>query len=133
MEGAVLWDSISQLDFYLTEDSLFTGFVLQDEPNAGEGGEGYANLYLSEDSTWIVTEDSTLTGLYASGAITDADGKTVTIKDSDGTLYVEGESSLTITVDEYAEEADLTNAGKMTDWADYEAEKPEEWQDAEEE
>lgn len=35
MEGNVIWDSISDLDFYMTGESTLTGAVVQDESNAG--------------------------------------------------------------------------------------------------
>ena len=54
MQGDVIWDSISDLDFYLTEGSSLTGAVVDDESYAGEGGEGYCNVYISADSTWTV-------------------------------------------------------------------------------
>ena len=52
MQGNVIWDSISDLDFYLTEGSSLTGAVVDDETYAGEGGGGYCNIYVSSDSTW---------------------------------------------------------------------------------
>ena len=52
MQGNVIWDSISDLDFYLTDGSSLTGAVVDDESYAGEGGEGYCNVYVSADSTW---------------------------------------------------------------------------------
>ena len=61
MQGDVIWDSISDLDFYLTEGSSLTGAVVDDESYAGEGGEGYCNVYVSADSTWTVTGDSEYT------------------------------------------------------------------------
>ncbi|MFR4301299.1 MAG: hypothetical protein ACLT2R_11525, partial [Blautia faecis] len=63
MQGDVIWDSISDLDFYLTEGSSLTGAVVDDESYAGEGGEGYCNVYISADSTWTVTGDSTVSSL----------------------------------------------------------------------
>ena len=39
MQGDVVWDSISQLDFYMTDGSTLTGAVTDDESNAGEGGD----------------------------------------------------------------------------------------------
>ena len=126
MQGDVVWDSISQLDFYMTDGSTLTGAVTDDESNAGEGGDGYCNLYIAEGCTWTVTEDSTLTSLSNSGTIVDADGNTVTVKGTDGTVYAEGESSYTVTVDSYSDTADLSGASSTTQWADYEVEKPEE-------
>lgn len=125
MEGDVVWDSISQLDFYMTDGSTLTGAVTDDETNAGDGGEGYCNMYIGEGCTWTVTGDSTLTSLSNSGTIVDEDGNTVTVKGSDGTVYVEGTSSYTITVASYSDSADLSGASALTQWSDYEVEKPE--------
>lgn len=126
MEGNVIWDSISDLDFYMTEGSSLTGAVLQDETYAGEGGEGYCNVYVSKDSTWTVTGDSRVTSLANEGTITDGDGKTVTIKGEDGTVYVEGDSACTITTGSYTDTADLSGVTAIDEWSDYETERPSE-------
>lgn len=101
MEGSIIWDSISTLDVSLTNDSVWTGAFVQDESNAGNGGDGYANLSVDSSSTWLVTGDSTLSSLSCAGTIQDAKGNTVTIQGTDGTVYVEGTSSYTITVTSY--------------------------------
>ena len=101
MEGDVIWDSISTLDFTMKGNSSLTGSILNDESNAGNGGDGYCNLTINEGSTWIVTGDSVLTSLTNKGTITDQDGKTVTVKGTDGTIYMEGTGNYTITVDSY--------------------------------
>lgn len=98
MGGDIIWDSISRLDFYLTQGSTLTDAVIQDERYAGSGGEGYTSLYLDSDSKWVVTGDSTLTNLQCGGTIVDTDGNTVSIVGTDGTVYVSGDSSYTITV-----------------------------------
>ena len=126
MEGNVIWDSISDLDFYMTGESMLTGAVTQDESNAGDGGDGYCNLYIGEDATWIVTGDSTVSALHCAGTIEDNEGKTVTVKGTDGTVYVEGDSSYTITVTSYEDSADLSGASTATSWSAYETEKPSE-------
>ena len=126
MEGDVIWDSISKLDFYITDGSSFTGALVNDESWAGDGGDGYANVYISKDSKWVVTGDSTLTNLYNAGSIVDANGKTVTIKDSDGTVYVKGSSKYTITVESYKDSVDLSGASTSDSFADYQVEKPSE-------
>lgn len=110
MEGLVVWDSISTLDFYMTDGSILTGAVTDDESCAGDGGDGYCNLYIDESSKWIVTQDSTLTNLYCAGTIEDATGKTVTVQGADGTVYVKGTSDVTITVDSYSNTADVKGA-----------------------
>lgn len=101
MAGKIIWDSISQLDVSLENNSTWTGSFVQDESNAGNGGDGYANLTIDSSSTWIVDGDSTLSTLTCKGTITDADGNTVTVKGTDGTTYVEGTSDYTITVSSY--------------------------------
>lgn len=126
MEGNVIWDSISDLDFYMTGESMLTGAVTQDESNAGDGGDGYCNLYIGEDATWIVTGDSTVSALHCAGTIEDNEGKTVAVKGTDGTVYVEGDSSYTITVTSYEDSADLSGASTATSWSAYETEKPSE-------
>ena len=72
MTGDVIWDSISQLDLYVLDGSTLTGAVLDDESNAGNGGDGYAALYLDSTSKWVVTGNSTVTSLYNAGTIVDA-------------------------------------------------------------
>lgn len=126
MEGDVIYDSISNLDFYLTNGSVITGAFVDDETYAGEGGDGAANLYIDSDSTWIVTGDSTLTNLQSEGTIQDADAKTVTIKGTDGSVYVEGDSQYTITVEKYNKTADLSGAATGDSFSDHSVEKPEE-------
>ncbi len=118
MIGSVIWDSISELDFYMTDSSTLTGAFVQDESCAGDGGSGHANLYIDETSTWTVNGDSFLTALCNEGTITDANGKTVTIRGIDGTVYVEGASEFTITVSTYDTSADLSGAGTITAFDD---------------
>lgn len=124
MQGDVIWDSISQLDFYMTDGSALQGAFKKDESCAGNGGSGYANLYIAEGSSWTVTGDSEVSALYCAGTIADADGKMVTVKNTDGTVYVQGDSSYTITVKEYKESVDVSGASEAGKWSDYEVEKP---------
>ena len=101
MEGDVVWDSISNLKFKMTEGSILTGGFIQDESCVGNGGSGTADLSIDAESTWIVTKDSQLSSLTNKGTIKDTEGKTVTIKGSDGTVYVQGDSAYTVTVESY--------------------------------
>lgn len=103
MKGSMIWDSISDLDVTMKDGSQWTGVFIKDETNAGDDGDGYANLTIDETSSWIVTGDSELSSLTCNGTIVDEGGKTVTILGSDGTSYVEGTGSYIITVDSYAE------------------------------
>ena len=124
MAGDIIWDSASELDMYMTDGSTLTGAFVNDETYAGDGGDGYSNLYIGEGCTWTVTGDSTLSGLYCAGTITDDGGNSVTIKGTDGTVYVEGSSSYTITVDSYEETVDLSGMPQTTQWEDYQVGKP---------
>jgi len=125
MEGDVIWDKISTLDFYMTQGSTLTGAVTEDTTYSGGEGSGYCNLYIDETSTWIVTGDSTLTSLSCSGMIKDADGNSVSIVGTDGTVYAEGTSPFTITVDTFTDSADMSGASAADSWDSYAAEKPE--------
>ena len=98
MDGDVIWDSISNLSLNLTEGSVLTGAILDDESCAGEGGDGACALTIDATSKWIVTGDSVLTTLSCDGEIVDADGSAVTLAASDGTVLSEGTSAYTVTV-----------------------------------
>lgn len=123
MTGDVIWDSISQLDLYVLDGSTLTGAVLDDESNAGNGGDGYAALYLDSTSKWVVTGDSTVTSLYNAGTIVDASGNTVSVVGTDGTVYVQGTSQYTVTVTSYSTSVDTSAAATADSWSDYEVEK----------
>ena len=125
MEGDILWDSISNLDFYMIQGSTLTGAVIQDESNAGDGGDGTCNISISKDSTWIVTGDSTVTNLYNAGSIVDENGNKVSIVDKDGNTLVKGNSKVTVTVSSYSENSKDSDAGSCGSFSDYEVEKPE--------
>ncbi len=125
MQGGILWDSISQLDFYMTNGSTLTGYFADDETYAGDGGDGYCNVVISKDSTWTVTGDSTITSLSNEGTIVDESGNTVSVVGTDGTVYVEGTGSYTITVDSYNDSADLSGAATADSWSNHEVAKPE--------
>ena len=124
MQGDVVWDSISDLDFYITDNSTLTGAIVDDETYAGNGRDGYCNVYLAEGCTWTVTGDSTVSSIESEGSIVDADGKTVSIVGTDGTTYVEGDSEYTITTGSYSDSVNLTGATSEASWSDYSVEKP---------
>ena len=84
-----------------------------------------ANILLSDvDITY--SGDSEITNLYNEGTIVDADGKTVSIVGTDGTIYVEGTSSYTITVEKYSDSADFSGAAEADSWTNHAVAKPEE-------
>lgn len=123
MVGGVIWDSISQLDFYVLDGSTLTGAVVDDESNAGNGGDGYANVYVDSSSTWVVTGDSTVTNLYCAGVIVDENGAAVTIVGTDGTVYVQGTSNITVTVGSYSTDVDTSGAAVADSFEDYAVDK----------
>ena len=84
-----------------------------------------ANILLSDvDITY--SDDSEITNLYNEGTIVDADGKTISIVGTDGTIYVEGTSSYTITVEKYSDSADFSGAAEADSWTNHAVAKPEE-------
>ena len=123
MEGDIVWDKISTLDFYMTDGSTLKGAVVKDNSNAGNGKGGSCSMYIDSDSTWTVTDNSKVTNLYNAGTIKDASGNTVTIKDTDGTVYVKGTSKYTVTVNNYSTEDKTEKADKISSWSDYKVEK----------
>ena len=123
MEGDIIWDSISLLDFYMLDGSTLTGAVVDDESNAGNGGDGYANLYISADSKWVVTGDSTLSALSCEGSIVDAQGRAVTIKDANGNVLVQGTSNYTVTVENYFTTVDAANVSVSVTFSEYAVDK----------
>ncbi|MCD7750635.1 MAG: hypothetical protein LUI10_02655 [Lachnospiraceae bacterium] len=72
-----------------------------------------------------MTGDSTVTNLYTEGTITDANGNSVSIIGTDGTVYVRGNSSYTITVNSYSTTADFSGASEADSWSNHEVAKPE--------
>ena len=115
MNGDILWDSVSTLDLYLTEGTVLTGAVIDDESCAGDGGSGSSRVVIDETSTWIVTGDSDVTTLECAGTIVDSEGRTVTIANADGSVIVEGDSAWTITVERFSTQADVSGAGAISE------------------
>lgn len=119
MKGDVIWDSISTLDLYLTEGSVLTGAVIDDESCAGDSGSGYARVVIDGSSSWIVTGNSSVIDLECAGTITDAAGNAVTIAGTDGTVYVQGNSEYMITVSSFTTDVNLDDAGAIDSFEDH--------------
>ena len=107
IDGDVIWDSISRVDFEITEGSTFKGAVIDDETAVGDSEDiqatGSCSITIDETSTWVVTGNSTVSDLENAGKIVDANGNTVTIQSVNGKVYVEGTSGYVVTVDFYSE------------------------------
>ena len=120
LDGTVGWDNLSELDLYLTDGSVLTGAVVNDNTfGQTPGGSGYCSIYVDADSDWVCTGDSTVTNLYnAGGAIVDASGKTVSIV-SGGQTVVSGDSDYTITVTGAYETTADTSGATLADAYSY--------------
>ena len=59
------------------------------------------------------------------GSLTDEDGNPVSVIGTDGTVYVEGSSPYTVTVETFSETADLSGASAADSWETYAAGRPE--------
>lgn len=128
MIGDVIWDDISQLDFYMSEGSALRGAVRRDESYAGSDGDGHCNLYIGEGSTWIVTGNSTVSRLSCQGTIVDDEGNPVMVHGKDQALYMQGNSKYTVVVDTFEAQADMSSASQTTQWMDHQVEIPQEMQ-----
>ena len=117
LTGDISVDTISALDLYLTDGTVYTGAVSIADNAYGSTSETPVQIHLDGTSAWILTADSTISALYAENGsqITDVDGRPVSIVSADGTVLAEGSSSITLTVtDTYSEEASGT-ASTATD------------------
>lgn len=102
LEGKILYDSISTLTFNLTNNSVYTGEIIDDESYVGNAvGDSYANVTIDETSKWIVTSDCTINTLVLKGKLVDADGNDVNILDVNGDMIREGNSDISVTVGVY--------------------------------
>ena len=70
-------------------------------PAARDGGNGTCDVTIDALSAWTVTGNSTVSSLICKGSITGADGKSVSIIGTDGTVFVQGEGEYTITTGSY--------------------------------
>jgi hypothetical protein len=99
VSGNVTVDTISSLGLYLLDGTTYTGAVSIEENANGSTVDDPVTVNVSSDSTWVVTDDSTVSNLNvkSGGKVVDADGKSVTIV-AGGQTVVQGESGLTVTV-----------------------------------
>lgn len=101
LKGDIDVDTISSLDFYLLDGSSYTGATtISENTNATESNGSPITMNVSDDSTWTVTKDSTVSNLNVEdgGKIVDANDQTVKIVQADGTVLVDGDSDVTVTV-----------------------------------
>ena len=102
LSGDISVDSISSLDLYFLSGTRYTGQILSTANAEDQNTDTAAStitVNLDQDSTWVMTGDTTVFALNAEdGAqIIDEDGKTVSIV-ADGSTVVKGDSDLMVTV-----------------------------------
>ena len=91
-EGNTVVDSISTLNMYLNDGTLYSGAINTD------GAAGAVYVEISEDSTWKLTGDSYITSLSCDEDAIDLNGFTLYVN---GTAYEEGTSSTGTAVEAY--------------------------------
>ena len=116
MSGNIQADTISQANVYLTDSTTWTGAASIIENDNGSTQDSPVNINVDSTSTWVVTEDSTVSNLTVAdgGKVVDEDGNAVTIV-ADGETVVQGDSDLTVTVNgTYSTDYDSSGAGTLT-------------------
>ncbi len=115
LKGDISCDGISNITLYFTTNTNYTGTIVNDTTYTGDGG---VTMNLSSGTSWTVTKDCSLKELNVSDGATvkDSSGKTVTIKTTDGTVKVKGDSSITVTVEKYSTSDQSSGAGTITDF-----------------
>ena len=117
LSGDVEVDTISSVDYYLTDGTTWTGATVISENETDSTVDEPLSLSIDSTSTWIVTEDCEVSNLTVAegGQVVDAEGNTVTIV-AGGETVVEGTSSITVTVNStYSTEYDESSEGTLTE------------------
>ena len=103
MSGNIIYDSISTLNLNLTNNTTFTGAILDDESfTGGTEGSGTSNVIIDNNSKWIVTGDSKITKLTLKGSLIDINDNDVKVVDTNGTILRDGSSEFTVIVDNFS-------------------------------
>ena len=99
LEGDIEADTISSVDVYLLDGTTWTGAGSITQNAAGSTSETPLTVNVDASSTWVVTEDCTISNLNVEdgGAVVDEDGDAVTIV-AGGKTVVQGDSDVTVTV-----------------------------------
>jgi hypothetical protein len=100
LNGKIQADTISSVDLYLLDASVYTGSteIIENEVNTKKT-DAPITINVDASSSWVVTADSTVTNLNVEegGKVVDEAGDPVTIV-ADGKTVVEGTSGVTVTV-----------------------------------
>ena len=118
LSGDISVDTISSLNLYLLDGTTYTGAmtITENATNTNATDEPII-VNIDTDSTWIVTEDTTISALNAedTSSIVDENGKSVTII-ANGETIVKGDSSITVTVEgEYSDSVSTSEINEVSD------------------
>lgn len=116
LSGAIAADTISSADVYLTDGTTWTGAAKIETNSAGSTSTSPLSVSVDGTSSWVVTDDSTVSNLtLAEGAsVTDENGNDVQIVDASGNVLRAGSSDVTVTVEgTYSSAYDASNAGTL--------------------
>ena len=102
-EGNTIVDSISTLNMYLNDGTVYSGAVNTD------GAAGAVYVEISDDSTWTLTGDSYITSLTCDADAIDLNGFTLYVN---GEAYSEGTESQGTAVEAYKSEASDDSKGQ---------------------
>ena len=100
LEGNIVADTISSVSLKLTKGSTWTGSaVIEENASASSATDVPISITVGKNSSWIVTDNCTVSNLTVKkgATITDNDGQTVSIV-ANGKTVVEGTGNVTITV-----------------------------------
>lgn len=114
LEGDISVDAISQLGFYLTQGTSYTGAISQVENASGGSGNGQVDVVVDANSTWTVTGDSTVSNLSVAegGQVVDAEGNAVSIVAGGQTVVKGGTTTVTVS-GAYSTQVDTSDAGSI--------------------
>jgi hypothetical protein len=120
LSGNMLCDSLSVLDIYLTNGSVYRGIPETAPAGPLLGERGKITLNIDEGSEWLIEQDCTISELHTAGDVKDIYGQLVKIKDNDGNILRDGESIFTVTVtDLYKEESDKYELNEIYSFDDF--------------
>lgn len=115
LTGNIEADTMSSVDLFLTQGSIWTGSASITDNANGATSDAPITVNVDGTSSWVVTDSCTISALnVASGAqVVDENGNTVTIV-AGGQTVVQGDSDVTVTCDSYSTDYDASETGTLS-------------------
>lgn len=115
LTGNIEADTMSSVDLFLTQGSIWTGSASITDNANGATSDAPITVNVDGTSSWVVTDSCTISALnVASGAqVVDENGNTVTIV-AGGQTVVQGDSDVTVTCDSYSTDYYASEAGTFS-------------------